>query len=424
MHFLRAIWLAGAIALSALAADRSVLAEDRIPLDAVFAKAPVHDVQTIFGLVHAASTSKPSDALIQALHPAFWRTGSLTADLVPRMRSVGAIPVHVVSDIWGYPMDGRAPPFNNMEAFSAQVRRQAERLGPDALYDIWNEANSADFWMGWFAPGPTRVQDAEEKFYDTFEVAYRAIESVHGRDAKIAGPSLNVYKFEALRRFMDEMLTRGVRVDTLAWHDFPTTLEGVEAIQTHLDEARRAFIEDPRYAPVGVKHLLVAESMSYETHFAPGLLFAHLYHAEAGGAVGLLRACWDEPSRNRKVSNCWNNSLDGLLTPEGAPRAAYWAMAAYAATGRSRIGMLSPARGVYAIASRPAPGHTSVVVASARDSALVVDLPRLAGVLKVARIAMAGDGRAAMPRPDFVSVPTGEIRLGPQEVVVLDFTDP
>ena len=423
MRVLRVTLSAGLLAIS-LAAG-SAFAEERISLDAVLTGSPIRDVPTIFGLVHAASPSAPSDALIEALHPAYWRTGSLTADLVPRMRSVGAIPVHVVSDIWGYPMDGHAPPFEDLAAFSAQVRRQAELLGPDALYDIWNEANSADFWMGWFAESPTRIPDAERKFYDTFEAAYRAIETVHGDNTRIAGPSLNIYKFDALRRFMDEMLARDVRVDTLAWHDFPTTLEGVAAIQTHLEEARRAFIEDPRYAHVGVKHLLVAESMSYETHFAPGLLFAHLFHAEAGGAVGLLRACWDEPARGKRTtSNCWNNSLDGLLTQDGAPRAAYWAMAAYAATGRGRIGALALAPGIYAIASHPANGHTSVVLASARDGAVVVGIPKLPGTVRATRITMAGNGRAAMPRPGVVLVTAREVRLEPQQVIVLDFAAP
>ena len=419
------IILATMVAISAPAAAVSTVPDAVISLDAVMAQAAPRDVRPIFGLVHAASASSPSDNLIAPLHPVLWRAGRLTPDLAPRMRSAGASPVHALSDVWGYPMDGRPAPFADMAAFSAQVRRQAERLGPDALYDVWNEANSRDFWLGWFPQSPTRAQDAEMTFYDTFEAAYRAVERVHGPAAKVAGPSLNRYNFEALRRFMDAMLERGVRVDTLAWHDFPTTPEGIAAIETHLKEARRAFIDDPRYASVGVRRLLVGESMSYETSMSPGLVLAHLFHAEAGGASGLLRACWDEPGQGRRspVSNCWNNSLDGLLTADGAPRAAYWAVAAYAGSAKGRVGSKMLAPGVYAIAARPAPGSARILVASARRQAVTVRIPQRATGVRVARIPLIGDGRAAMGRPRFQPVTAGTVQLGPQEVVMFEMAD-
>jgi len=419
---MRTLGIAAVAVLGAVSAGLAARAQDRVSLPADLARAPARDVTPIFGLVHAASPTAPSDALIEALHPRYWRAGQLTAKIAPRMRAAGATPVQALSDVWGYPMDGKPPPFADMAAFAAQVRRQAERLGPDAVYSVWNEPNSGDFWGGWFPSGPSRTEDAERRLYDTFEAAYRAVESVHGRAAKIAGPSLSRYDLAAMRRFMDAMLERGVRIDTLAWHDFPTTPEGVEAIEAHLREARRAFVEDPRYAAVGVRQLLIEESMAYEAHFAPGALVAHLYHAEAGGAAGLLRACWDEPGAagGRKVSNCWNDSLDGLLTPQGAPRAAYWAMAAYAASGRGRIGARRLAPGIYAFASRPAPGRTVVLVASARGAPIHVGLPPGLKGARVARIPMRGDGRAPMPRPAFTPAPN-QLELAPQEVVLLEF---
>lgn len=411
-----------AAAVGLMSMGAAVWAQDRVALPADLARAPARDVAPILGLVHGASATAPANARIAGLHPSFWRAGQLTAKIAPRMRAAGATPVQALSDVWGYPMDGKSPPFADMAAFDLQVRRQAERLGPDAIYSVWNEPNSGDFWGGWFPAGPTRTQDAERRLYDTFEAAYRAVEGVHGRAAKVAGPSFNRYDLAAMRRFMDAMLERRVRINTLAWHDFPTTLEGIEAIEAHLREARHAFIEDPRYAAVGVRQLLIEESMAYETHFAPGALIAHLYHAEAGGAAGLLRACWDEPAvgGGRKASNCWNDSLDGLLTPKGQPRAAYWAMAAYAASGRGRIGARRLAPGIYAFASRPAPGRAVVLVASARRTPVVVDLPpRLEGA-RVARIPLRGDGREPMPRP--ASAPTGgQLQLAPQEVVVVEF---
>lgn len=421
---MRTLVLSVVAAFGVLLAGLPAQAQDRVALPADFARTEARDVAPIFGLIHAASETAPSDTLIQTLHPQHWRAGRLTAEIAPRMRAVGATPVQALSDVWGYPMDGRPAPFADMAAFSAQVRRQAELLGPDAIYSVWNEPNSGAFWGNWIPAGPTQVQDAERRLYDTYEAAYRAVESVHGQDAKIAGPSLNGYDFDALTRFMEAMLARGVRVDTLAWHDFPTTLEGIEAIEAHLHEARRAFIEDPRYAAVGVRQLLIEESMAYETHFAPGALVAHLYHAEAGGAAGLMRACWDEPARGRRrsTSNCWNNSLDGLLTPQGAPRAAYWAMAAYAASARGRIGARRLAPGLYAFASRPTAGGVLVLLASARSTPVTVGLPPRLDGARVARVPFISDGRAAMPRPTFAPVSNiGDLELAPQEVVVLEF---
>jgi hypothetical protein len=424
-EFMRTLMISAAAVFGVLLAGFPARAQDRAALPADFARAQARDVAPIFGLVHAASQTAPSDTLIQALHPHDWRAGRLMAEIAPRMRVVGATPVQALSDVWGYPMDGRPAPFADMAAFSAQVRRQAELLGPDAIYSVWNEPNSGAFWGNWFPPGPTQMQDAERRLYDTYEAAYRAVESVLGPDAKIAGPSINGYDFEALRRFMEAMLARGVRVHTLAWHDFPATLGGIEAIEAHLHEARRVFIDNPRYAAVGVRQLLIEESMAYETHFAPGALVAHLYHAEAGGAAGLMRACWDEPARGRRrsTSNCWNNSLDGLLTPQGAPRAAYWAMAAYAASAHGRIGARKLAPGLYAFASRPTAGRVVVLIASARTTPIAVDLPPRLDGARLARIPLHADGRAAMPRPAFEPTPNiGDLDLAPQEVVVLEFT--
>jgi hypothetical protein len=416
---------AAILAAVTMACAGGTAAQDRLSLEAVLSAGPARDVQPIFGLVHAASKSAPSEDLIKSLDPLYWRTGSLTAELAPRMRSVGAMPVHVLSDVWGYPRDGRLAPFADLAAFSAQVRSQAQRLGPDAIYDVWNEANSGDYWFGWFGGDAGRMGEAEARFYDTFEAAYRAVESVHGQRAKVAGPSLSTYDIKALRRFMDAMLARGVRVDTLAWHDFPTTIEGIAAIESHLKEARREFIDNPRYAAVGVRQLLIGESMSYETQFSPGFLIAHLYHAEAGGAAGLLRACWNEPAqgRGRAISNCWNNSLDGLLTADGAPRAGYWATAAYAATGQGRIGARQLGPGLYGFASRPKPGHAVLLAASARTTAVTLDIPRRTGPIRMARIPMSGDGRTAMARPRFEPVVAGAVKLSPQEVVIFDIPD-
>jgi hypothetical protein len=367
------------IALLVLVASYSVRAEEHLSVPNTLFTASPHTLAPFTGYLHSATAIKPSQELLARTSPGWWRSGSLTTALTPRRRALGATGIHVLSDVWRYPADGAQPPFKDLAAWRAFVEREARRHGPDVIYDVWNEPAGKDQWLDWFPPGPDRNEQAFRALIETYVVAYEAVRSVQGDRAKIAGPSPAAYNVEIMRAFLDAMLARSVKLDTLAWHEFPKELADIEAMEKHIREARSAFVTNPRYAPLGIRQIIITEAMGWPAQVQPAAIIAHYVHAELGGASGMLRACWDEPgvSGGAGASNCWNNSLDGLLTTAGAPRAGYFATVAYARSRKNRLGAMRLATGIYAIASRDEGGRVNLVLANARSDTVVIDLPRL-----------------------------------------------
>lgn len=407
---------AAAAAAAAKTPDASVHATAlELPSIDGLAGRPQH---SLIGFLHSGSASAPVDELVKPLLPALWRSGDLTGEIQPRARTMDVRSIHVLSDVWRYPFQGAKPPFEDLTRWNRLVDRDARRFGANVLYDIWNEPSLGMYWVDWFAKGPAQRALAETAFFNVFESAHDTIRRVHGDQTKVIGPSLPAYNIEMMKRFMEACLHRGIKVHAIAWHEFPEDANGIKAIETHLLHARREFIDNPRYAAVGVKELLITEALSSQTWAEPAAFLAHLYHAEKGGAGGLVRACWDEKSSRRSTSNCWNNSLDGLLTSEGAPRPNYWAGVAYARSTRLRIASHSW-DGIYAFASRDEQGRATWLLASINHQSVLVRLPEKIRVT-VSRLDRS-DRFASHPQPGATPFHGDTLAVAPGEVVLLSF---
>ena len=83
---------------------------------------------------------------------------------------------------------------------------------------------------------------------------------------------------------------------------------------------------------------------------------------EAGGAAAAGRSCW--PALDGS-DNCRNGTLEGLLTPGGRPRSAWWAYRAYAdgVDGRVPGSSSDPAVAVLASGRAGSGGEAQVVLA-------------------------------------------------------------
>ncbi len=114
----------------------------------------------------------------------------------------------------------------------------------------------------------------------------------------------------------------------------------------------------------------IPESRKYK----PGPIAGYLHYLEAGGADYAAKACWPDlrsAAGSRNV-NCSNNSLDGLLTPEGEPRSAWWVYKSYTDGVSSRVSSATSNPSLVALASRrgSAPETAQVLLGyfSYRDS--------------------------------------------------------
>ncbi len=157
---------------------------------------------------------------------------------------------------------------------------------------------------------------------------------------------------------------------------------------------------------MGIERLWISEIVGTAIQYAPGDAAGALYYLERGQADGAARACWDD-SRGR--SNCFNDTLDGLLTPEGQsfqPRAPRWVYRAYASGFHHRVESSSRAPAIVALASGDRRADRATVLIGSLDwlgtnatQDVVVRLDRLDVVLgrdptirvRVERIPDAGE---------------------------------
>ncbi|MFA9270648.1 MAG: hypothetical protein ACEQSX_07810 [Baekduiaceae bacterium] len=323
---------------------------------------PLSPRPSMTGVLHSFSKVDPPDERIAPLRLGLVRGLPASA---PYGRSVahGARYTAVLSDLWGMPgsgipWNGRGAPYADLDAWRRFVERAAAQAkGRDVVWDVWNEPDHPYFWQG------TRAQ-----YHDTFRVAEQALRRVLGPRAFVIGPSTAGYHPDWQADLVDHCLARGCRIDALSWHELPGTAgSGIPPLDTHLREMRARFVTSSRGRAVGVRELHVNESLPQHDHAYPGEQVGTLALLEQGGADASARACWGPEG----ASNCYDDTLDGLLTPKDPrsparsfqPRAVWWATRRYADGVGYRVNSTSSHSRVLAIASRRAPdARTATVV--------------------------------------------------------------
>lgn len=385
--------------------------------------------KSMSGFLLAVNETTPPDSKILPLRPKFWRTGAYQT-LYARTTGFGARFCVNCSDVWGYQV--HPAPFENYPAYADRMKKIVTDLNSrPAIYDLWNEPDTAQFWHG------SRIQ-----FFETFKVAHDAIRAEQP-DAHIAGPSISAYNHDYIQDFLNYCLGKGIKLDVLTWHEFRDGAS-LPQISQSLQEARRDFVDNPAYAALGIKEIQINEAIGQSIQFKPGSSLAVLDQLERGGADASSHACWPDG----KGSNCDNQSLDGLLTPKfRETRSAWWAYKAYADGAASRVASASDNPRVYALASResrsptqahgPAQVIAGVYGGAGGDVTLVLNhvsaLPSLAGAASVnvtfQRIPNHGDAALnELPPPTTVAVPvaadsvTAPLKLNSEEVAVVTLT--
>ncbi len=300
-------------------------------------------VKSMVGFIHAMSATQPASNYITDLSPAYWRAGTLMSTIYPRINQFHAKPILVISDLYRYPGDnvvGWKQPFEDTTAwknFVGNVYTQGSLIGDSVVYDVWNEPNGIYFWTG------TRQQ-----LFETFKRAHDKIRSLpNGNNAFISGPSLNGLDTAFIRPFLDYCLVNNIKLDVFSWHEFRTD-EKINDIATNITQIR-TLVNSTKYAPLQIKQIHLNELGGASAQFKPGSILAYFSALEKGGANAACRACWDESTG---INNCFNNTLNGLLTPNSFnPRAAWWAYRYYNLSINKRVPSISSNTNVVSYAS-------------------------------------------------------------------------
>lgn len=369
------------------------------------------------GFIHSLSDIQPADALVAPLAPRLWRSDLARAPL-DRATRLGARYQLVLSDLWGYPHEGwrgRGPPWANLAGWRRFVRRTARaHRGKPVMWDVWNEPNVKEFWVG----GRTR-------FLRTYAVAARALRAEIGPRVAIGGPSISRYSPDYLRAFLESCVTARCPASFLSWHENPQPDEPIAAAAGRLVQARKELLGDRRYARLGLREIHVNEYVGQADRYRPGEAVAYLAALERGGADLAAHSCWTEP-------DCSPAGLDGLLDAASAkPRAIWWVHRWYAegAAGRVRS---EPGDPSLAALARAIPGRVEVLLGNApergpgarapraiRMGLRLRDLGAVLGRSGRARITVErvpASGERALPRPErlresTVTLDGGALRL-------------
>lgn len=294
------------------------------------------------GILHGIDTTKPPNNFIKPLQPKLWRAGRL--DIYDRVIANGAEFQLVVSDLWGYGSNPKGWPHQNYPAWEAFIRQLAQQnKGKKIIWDVWNEPDLRNpFWNG-----------SREQFFETYKRAYKILRQELGPSAMIGGPSITNYNKEYLTAFLDYCKANKLEVNFLAWHELNDTM--ISFVDDHVIDAKRNFQQSASYKELKLQKIYVNEIIGDLAQYQPGEILGYFYNLEYAKADGACRACWDTKGPN-KVSNCFNNTLSGMVTPNTfEPRAAWWTYKAYADGVNSRVLSKSDNDRVVALASKSNP---------------------------------------------------------------------
>ncbi len=301
--------LAPSVLLAVLALAPAAHAAPAPSVRVDFAK-PVQ-VPDLVGFTRGMDLNTPSNARIAPLRPALWR--GKFADLpLGRVNELGGRYVLVLSDRWGYAP--RRPPYADWARWEKFVRDTARaNRRKNVIWDVWNEPDTPYFWQG-----------TREQYFKTYEIAERVLRRELGPDVVVSGPGTFSFSTAWVTGLLDWCQATGCQVNALAWHELGGS---IPSVYDHLRYAN-AVSSQARHSRARVGEVHVTEATHPSDQYRPGEAVAMWRYLEAGGADAAARACWDAVDGS---SNCYNQSLAGLLDPRSSlPRSVWWATKAYA----------------------------------------------------------------------------------------------
>ena len=352
------------------------------------------------GFLHSLEPGGPGDEVIRPLRPRFWRSVPHRAPY-ERVTGLGAGYQVVLSDLWGYPSDGwqgRGPPWEHLDAVGAHGR---DRRHARCAAGRWSSTCGT-------SPTPRTSGTARASSSSGCTRSRRAaLVDELGAGALVGGPSTRAAIPAWVGGLLRYCRQHHCRVSFISYHANLLPTEPIPEISVRLRELRRLV---DRYGDLGLSRIVVNESVGPVDQYSPGSIIGYLAQLEAGGADAAARSCW--PGLKGE-DNCTNGTLEGLLTPSGRPRSAWWAYRAYGQGAESRVPSVSDNWTVAGLAS-VRPGLVEVVLGRLDRAApgappidVELQLPGLRRALPgarsvlvtVERLPNSGDQPLAEPQP-------------------------
>lgn len=270
------------------------------------------------GFLNSIHYDNPPAERIRPLQPKLWRSNELR--LHGAIQSWGAKFEGVLSDGWGYPLDGNwKPPHEDVTAWETFVRRIAvQSLGMEIYWDIWNEPDTLGSYWG-----------TQDQFFATWIRAAQIVKQTLGQDARVGGPSTSSFQPEFFEAFLSSCLRAGCEVNFLCWHELEPWSD-IALVEKNVRHMRKAYVENDRFKPLNLYEIHVNEYVGEVDQYRPAELLAFLFYLERSGADYAARSCWGR--------HCEDNSIDGIIDPRSLePRAPWWVHAYYAAGCEWRV---------------------------------------------------------------------------------------
>ena len=301
------------------------------------------------GFLHSISIEQPDDQFVRQLKPKLFRLHTreaLTPSLYRRLTGYGADIQIVISDAYGYPgpsgiWPGDGGDWTRWENLVEELVREADSKGLQLLWDIWNEPDSYNFW-----------NRGGEQFFETWKRAVRAIRRVNPK-ATIVGPS--TANGPSFYGFLLSAQADNVLPDIISWHDM------------NLDHPNYVVPVRQFLAEHGIpdRPISINEFMSSDGIEHPGLTVWWLSHIEEEAPESAAYSCWPDLEGH---SNCETDTLDGLLTRGGLPRAAWFAHKGYAEITGQLVNVEISGSGIVGIADVDSDLQTGRLLLGRRES--------------------------------------------------------
>jgi xylan 1,4-beta-xylosidase len=319
-------------------------------------------VNSASGVLYANITPPTREAAWIVPHrPRLWRypSGPFSWQDIARAVQAAVPDVRlnlILSAHWGYPLNnwnGHGAPWENWAAYEEYIRNVARWLryvGVTGTLEVWNEPDVPMFWNG-----------TRDQFHETYARAYQVMRAELGPDAEIGGPNFGTYDHATMAAFLEFCLARGCEVNELLFHALDDQPAQIAAIPANVRDAQVSFLENPRYAPLRIRRIIINEIVGpLYTHQPAGTL-AYYAAFEASGAALAARSCWPE---NFAEGECYG-TLDGLLTPGTGPpqpRSVWWAHSLYAAGVPSRVAATASTANLVVLGSAGSPAPPQVLI--------------------------------------------------------------
>lgn len=319
--------------------------------------------ESVAGFLHF-NDLEPLEKNIKQLKPRFWRFGAKMKEHTPKRKQQVDIllknnitPIIVLSDIydeehWYKEKGGWIRPSDDSKPFTALVKKLFTELGSKTVFDVWNEPDLKEVWGG-----------TREEYFKTFKVAHDALRSSNnGEQALITGPSISSYNKEYIDAFLNYCNKNQIKLDILNWHSLGNQNDAVE-LGGNIAEAKKLLA---KYPNLDVKSIYIPEIIGPTEQFNSLTAFTYLNTLEKNSVFGGCKACWDNP-RNPGENSCWNNSMDGILTPDGRTRAVWWTYKYYADSLDKRLLVKSSSEQLISIAYFDGTGNLNLLLGNLNE---------------------------------------------------------